>query len=125
MGDVSIAQDFLDGVEDLVATLGQTVTLVREVTGDYVDQTKPTKGRVITKETASVEAVLVDYKEEDIDGTVILRGDRLVVVDLKNTTIQPDLFSGVIIDGVEWQTVNIERPYVAGIPVTAFLQVRR
>jgi hypothetical protein len=97
---------------------GQTVKIVRS--GDTID---PVTGDV-TEGVDTVykpKGVLTNYNDADIDGTRIVKGDRLLILD---ATTEPKTSDKPIINGAEWTVVAIESINPAGTPVAYKVQVR-
>ena len=125
MGNVQIALDLIDGVEDIVAEFGKSVVLRNETKGDYIDPARPSLGRITTTTDTPLDAVIVAFRERDVDGTIVQSGDRRAICDLKGTGVVPDT-SYLFMDGTDvWSTINVRIIEVAGVVVTAILQIRR
>lgn len=127
MGDLSIAQDLLDGVVDALGDLGDTRT-VRIVTEGALDIGDPGAGRPKTNEDVPVEALLYDFEDEYIDGTTVLKGDRKAIISIEPLTVAQ--VAGIeqgakLIDGSDIYTIEgTNEIEVAGTPVTIILHVR-
>jgi hypothetical protein len=127
MGDTSIAQDIISGVADALGDVGDTRTL-RIVTPGTIDPSNPGAGATPTNADVPVEAIIVDYEERYIDGTLVLAGDKQAVIDLSALSsaqiagIKPGNF---LIDGsVIYKILRPKKYEVAGIPVAVVVQMR-
>lgn len=127
MGDVSIAQDLLDGVADALADVGDTRTM-RIITEGSLNLSDPGAGKPRTPEDFLVEALLYDYEDDYIDGTTILAGDRQALLSVEPLT--SGQISGIkqgakLIDGSEiYSVISTNKIETAGIIVTIILQIR-
>lgn len=141
---MTIATDILDGVADAVAELGKSATLRHITYGDWIDSTKPSKGKVTTVNDYTVQIIISDYDAEAVDGSIIQRGDKQVILSLGDimtdppdpvppaepdapvsATIVPSV-NDLIIDGsVTWNVINVSTQEVNGTPVVSVLQVRK
>ena len=127
MGDVTLAQSVIEAVTSALAVVGDTRTL-RVVAYGSVDPSDPGAGGSQTIQNFQVEALLYEYDERLRNGTTVLDGDRRAIIDLAPLTqlqiadIQPGQY---VIDGSETYTiVNVDLVEVAGLVVTAVLQLR-
>ena len=127
MGDVTIAQDLLDGVADALADLGDTRTF-RIITAGAIDPNDPGAEPSETTENVSVEAILFNFDERYMPGANVLEGGLLALLSIKDFTaaqvgaLEPGNF---LIDGTTVYTIVRDQPIeAAGIVVTAILQLR-
>lgn len=105
----------------LIQKFGTTVTMARSVPGAY----NPATGApgTPTDTTQDVKAVVLDYPQKYIDGTLIREGDRKALVSAVGTTApQPD-------DTFTWKgqalvVVQAKELGPAGTAVLYTLQVR-
>jgi hypothetical protein len=115
--------DFYAGMATMAEALlnkrGQTIEITRS--GDIID---PVTGDVTSGADTvyKPKGVLLNYKDADIDGTRIVKGDRLLILD---ATTEPKTSDKPVIDGAEWTVVAIESINPAGTPVAYKVQVRR
>lgn len=105
---------------ELLAEFGAPVTIRRVTGGTYSPSTDTTSGATTTDLTAT--GLVRDYRASQVDGTVILRGDRELVLD---ATVTPTVDDTVLIDSAYWSVVNVRSINPAGTPVAYFVQVRR
>lgn len=70
-----------------------------------------------------VRAVIEEYTQDQIDGTLIRAGDRRVLLD--PTVIEPTTADRVVIDGAEYAIVRVQAEAPTGVPLIYTLQVRR
>jgi len=85
----------------LISKFGRDVTLKHVTEGSYDFSTGGVSGDSVTSET--VKAVFTNYNDGQIDGSIVQRGDRLVLVS-NDVTSEPktnDIIGGFKIVGVE------------------------
>jgi hypothetical protein len=127
MGDINIAADILSGVTDALGDLGTSRT-VRIFTEGVLDPLNPGAGKPRVSEDFPVEALLYDYKDDYINETSILAGDRKAILSiepLSQAQIDGIQQGSFVIDGTTTYTVvNLQKIEVAGIIVTIILQIR-
>lgn len=114
---------------ELIAEFGQSVTLTRSVPGAYDTATGTTGAATVTTQT--VLAVEEAYHARSIDGTLILAGDKKLLVSpltAAGAAISAPkaedtvTFSG---DASPWTVKSVEALAPAGTPVLYTLQLRR
>ena len=127
MSEAVTAQDFLDAITDVLADLGTTRT-VRITTRGALNPSNPGAGPSLSTDDYSVEAILYDYMDSQIDGSTIQTGDRVAVLSIDPLTsgvIDTILPNAKLIDGSTVYTIVRTSPVeVAGEKVTVFLQIR-
>ena len=107
-------------VTRLLKEYGQTVTLVRD-SGKYIDPvTGICKPGAIEK--LEFSGILKEIESSLINGTEIIQGDKLLILDTSHTPQKGDKVSGI--DG-DWQIVRIVSLNPAGVPLAYKVQVRR
>lgn len=128
MGSQVPANDFLSGITDLTNEIG-TRYILQQITdaGVLADATNPTKGYTQTPDNTSITAICVNYKEEDIDGTLVRSGDRMFAISLEDLDVTPE--EGDLIlntAGTEtWVIIKVEMLEISGTDVAAFCQARK
>jgi hypothetical protein len=127
MGDLTIAQDILEGVADALADLG-TTRQVRVTAFGALTPGDPGAGGAPVDTDFDVEAVVADYEEKYVDGAVIRAGDRQAVLSigpLSAAQIAALAPGAKLLDGPSvYSVVSANVPEVAGVPVVAILHVR-
>lgn len=94
--------------------------LTRSAAFDGADPWEP--GATRTPLTNSCKGFVDDYSESRIDGTVIMRGDRRIVLIAYGMTLTPQPGDQVTIQGEYYKIINVRRDPASA----AFtLQVRR
>ncbi|WP_345198575.1 hypothetical protein [Kistimonas scapharcae] len=107
-------------VVEMLKKYGRPVVLVRD-TGKVCD---PVTGVCTPGEPEQLQfnGVLKSYKQGQIDGTTIMQGDKLLILDASHEPQPGDLAHTA--DG-DWQIVGIESLNPAGVPLAYRVQVRR
>lgn len=103
---------------NLINKFGRDAVLKRVTEGTYNPSTGAITGDAITSET--VKAVFTNYNESQIDGSIVQRGDRLILVSAKDIT-EPktnDLIAG-------WKIISNEIIQTGDTPLIYKLQVRK
>lgn len=107
--------------ERLIEENGRNITLVRRDQGNPVDSAKPwrdsTEAATIT---FIVKGVIIDFDKEDIDGSLVRRGDKRVLISDKSVSDEGGSAANLIIEdydhildaGVRWKIkeVNLIEP---------------
>lgn len=84
--------------QEMIAEFGRSVVLRRNNEGVYNPLTDTVTGSNATDITIS--AVFTDFKEKDIDGTLILRGDKQVLFAAVSLVPAPEN-NDILIDGAD------------------------
>lgn len=112
--------DLAADAHDMIVEFGQTMTLKRLTPGAY-DPATGTLTNTTTTETAT--GVELDYTSSEIDGTVILRGDRKLI--LSTTGIgAPKVDDTVTIGTTVYTLKNVQPLSPGGTVVIYTCQVR-
>ena len=100
---------------------GRTVTLRSKSDGVFDPLTSDFVDGTVTDRTP--KALFTEYKSKDIDGSVIVRGDKMVLI--ADMSAPPDT-NDVLIDGDEqYAIVNVGAIQPGDTPILYKLQVRR
>lgn len=105
----------------LLANFGQTVTLSREVAGDYDPVTGESTGGGV--ETQTCKAVLLDYSLQDSgaqfsDGSQVSIGDKKMLIEAAGLSWPPDALTKLTdVTGQVWQVEKVRELAPAGTPV--------
>lgn len=102
----------------LLKRFGQAATL-RQVTGTGGDPWEPTT----TTTDVTVTVAVLDYRAEEVDGTVIKRSDRRVYMAADGSTA-PATDDALVIAGKTFRLVSVEPLTPAGTAVYFELQAR-
>lgn len=95
-----------DDVAFLLEDEGSSLTLARQVAGTY----DPATGQMsaTTPTTHTVLGVFIEYRADNVDGTVIRAGDRLLLVSAIGSNVTPAV--GDRVDGLEILAVRSFAP---------------
>lgn len=121
MTDTAFYADMQDTAQELLEDFGAPVTLIQEgsVGGGYDADGNP-QGAVADVTVTGVGAAL-DYKRDEIDGTVIQSGD----CKLLYKGGAPVIGMFVTLSGIKWRVVTLLLLDPAGILVMYELQLRK
>lgn len=111
-----------DTVGPLLAEYGQFAVL------NYSEEpTSTSSGPVANGEVMLVSGscLFEEYNDRDIDGTVIQRGDRRMLLALDDKTIVPTTAHTITAGGQEYSIQNVGTLAPGGIAIMYTLQVRR
>jgi len=101
----------------LINRFGQELTFTRQ-TGETYD---PVNGTVTSSEESyTADSVWLNYRNEEIDDTIVLQGDARVIVA---GSVQVD--DRVTFEGQEWRVVTARPLNPAGVEIYTEAQVRK
>lgn len=76
--------ELLSVADDLLAEFGQQIAIKMQSSASY----DPATGEsVVTETTQITQAVILDYGDDQIDGTLIQRGDKQVIISATGMTV--------------------------------------
>lgn len=94
----------INSVYDLIDDIGKSVTLRSVTTGVY----DPSTGGVSeSTNDQTVRAMFLSYKDNNRDDSLILRGDRKIVIAARDVSREPSLEDLVISGGNSYRLKNI------------------
>lgn len=126
MSDSFIPIDILEGVEDIAQEIGKSISIRRYVdSDDWVDVTKPSLGKKRTCISCVAQAIMTDYLDSMIDGTMIKQGDRSAVVSLYNISIVPLSTDSIIISNEIWKIIDIRPIEISDVTCVMSVQLRK
>ena len=105
---------------DLLKEFGQLITITRKTDEQYNPATGSNQQTI---ETYTGYGCAFHYSNNEIDGTRILTGDMVVL--LENIATAPVIGDSVLVNGMEMRLISIERVSPANIDVIYKLQVRQ
>lgn len=127
MGDITIAQDLLDGVVDAMADLGDTRTL-RLITVDPVDPLDPGAAPVEILDDVSVEALLFGFDKRYMPEANVTEGDVMSLLSIEPLTdaqVAQIIPGNLLIDGSKtYEIVKAVPIEAAGVIVTVIVQLK-
>lgn len=106
---------------ELIAEFGMAMTLVRVTEGAY-DPATSTQATTSANHTAT--GIKLDYRQSEIDGTMIRVGDQRVFL-APDVAVTPRTGDKLTISGESWQVVQASAAAPAGTVVVHKLQVRK
>ncbi|MCP4161575.1 MAG: hypothetical protein GY760_15995 [Deltaproteobacteria bacterium] len=120
------ANDILDAIdEDLMPEVGFSADFIKRVKGALIDPLNPSKGYSYSDERHTVDVFVYYPEQKDIDGTLIQKNDKMVLVDIKDMTVIVDN-TFRFDDGTNvWNIANVEYVPVGDTNATLILQVRK
>lgn len=127
MGDLTIAQDIIDGVADVMEAVG-AVRQLRIFSYGALTPGNPGAGGTETSSSVNIDAVIVDYTDQEINGSTILAGDRQAIIHIGNLTALQlaGIKSGSqVLDGTTvHRIISTQLVEVSGLTVLAIVQLR-
>lgn len=109
--------------ERLIRDKGQLVSLRKPASGDY-DPESATASLTPTIYT-DIPAAVVAYKNTDIDGTLIKKGDKKVLMACDTLTVEPEVNDELVIAAVVHSIKAVDPLAPGGTSVIYTLQVRK
>lgn len=108
-----------NAIVDLMQENGSDLTLARQVGGSYNSQTGIVAGG--TTATFTFRGVFINYDDKHIDGTLVERGDRRLLMQARGMTTAPLL--GDVVDG--HRIIDVRPIAPKGVAIAYACQVRR
>lgn len=106
-------------VAGLIEEFGQTITITSATTVYDIN----TGANAVTETTQTAFGVALDYQTKDIDGTLIQRGDKRLLVKGDITT--PEEGEKITVNGVVWVIKGIKQISPAGTVVMHEFTLRK
>jgi hypothetical protein len=105
---------------DLITKFGKSIS-IRTIT-----DTTPAKAYrpVAAAADETVQAVIEDFRERDVDGTIVQAGDRRYLIAAKDVTTAPTTASRIVDGSDELEVVNVEPIAPGGTTVVWRLHAR-
>ena len=126
--------NFRNLAERLIEKNGRTLTLVRSDRGNPVDPTEPWRDSTDAAEiTFPVIGVFIEFEKENIDGEIVKRGDKQVLIAAKSVEDDSGGASDIdiedydfVLDGtVRWRIMQAELIEPGPLRIMYDIQVRR
>lgn len=118
---MTLYSDLAATAVELLAEFGAPVTLVRVTPGAYDPETG-TSTQTTTSHAGT--GVKLDYQQDEIDGTLIRRGDQRVYM-APDLAVTPRTGDTLTIGGESWQVIESRPLAPAGAVVLHDVQVRK
>lgn len=106
-----------------IGKFGRLVTLRRVTAGTLDTATDTITGAGTTD--ATVKAVVLDYQQREIDGDMVIRGDKRVLIAAADLDSAPAKSDRIIDGGVTYQIENVEIVGPGDTDLLYKLQVRK
>lgn len=120
---MSFYPDLRATAERLLIGKGQRISLRKQTAGAYNPATGSTG---ITSSTyTGIPAAVVGYKNAEIDGTLILKGDKKVLLGADSLSVVPEKDDVLSIGGVDHSIKDVEHVAPGGVDVIYKIQARR
>lgn len=115
--------ELAQAASDLVADFGRDYVINRKARGEY---DPAANARVdVYDSNYTVRGVLSDYRERQVDGESVLRGDKQFIFAALGLPIEPAL-TDVVVDGADaWRIVSLELTKPGSTALCYVAQVRR
>ena len=126
--------NFRNLAERLIEKNGRTLTLVRSDRGNLVDPAEPWRDSTDAAEiTFDVIGVFIEFEKENIDGEVVKRGDKQVLIAAKSveddsggaSDIDIEDYDFVLDGAVRWRIMQVELIEPGPLRIMYDIQVRR
>lgn len=104
--------------ERLIAKFGQSATLIKSTAGGTAYN--PT----LTSTSYSLTLAVMEYSQHEIDGTMIVRGDKKAYVSTSGLSVAPVVGDTLTIESVRHQAINVKPLSPAGTVVFWEVQAR-
>ena len=120
---MSIYQDAQDMVLDAMKEFGAPAWIIRKTQGEY----DPVTGQFVdgVEEKYQAYGIQADYGLQDLDGTLIIRGDKKITLAAKGLAVKPEITDRVEFCGYEYQIVSVSEVNPAGEVIKYEVQGRR
>ena len=115
----------VDDIDVLIEDMGRTVTLsIRSETP--TDSDKPWRGTSAPPTTTSVKAVQYDFENDNVDGTIVRRGDTRFVFAAKDiTSFNTKNMDKITVGSVVWGVLGVEEINPGGSAIAFVAHARR
>lgn len=91
----------VDALTRLMVRFGSDMTLTRAVLADPAYDPATGEMEATTPGTFTVRGVFIDYRDREIDGTLVRAGDRKLLIDAAGSDTTPEI--GDRVDGMRVQ----------------------
>lgn len=120
---MSFYPDLRATAERLLIGKGQRISLRKQTAGAYNPATG-TAGLSSSTYTG-IPAAVLGYKNAEIDGTLILKGDKKVLMSADSLAVAPEKDDVLSIGGVDHAIKDVEHIAPGGVNVIFKIQARR
>jgi hypothetical protein len=119
--------------DSLITKFGRSMTLTRNDQADPSDPSKPWRGSTGAADVSiTVIGVFTDYTKEDVDGTLVRRGDKKVILSASAATTaagssnsKVEDYDALVDGGVSWNIVHTTVVEPGDTRIIYELQVRQ
>ena len=105
--------------ERLIAQFGQAATLTKKASSGTAYA--PT----VTSTSYGVIVVIMDYRNSEIDGTVVKQGDKRIYLSTDGLTVVPATSDTITLDGAVHSVIDVRPMSPGGTVVYYEIQARR
>lgn len=105
----------------LIKRFGQEVTLHVATTGGA----DPWNPSVVSETNFKLQAAVMSFNKDEIDGTLIMKTDKKLIVSTEGATITPSTAHTITIGGVEHSVQSVDELNPGGTVVYWTLGVRK
>lgn len=127
MGDLTIAQDLLEGVAEALGTVGNTRTL-KLITYGAIDIDNPGAAPTRLDEDVPIDALLFDFEQEYMPKANVLEGSTMAIlsiIDLTDVQVSEIIPGNKLVDGTEtFEIISALEVEASGVPVTFIIQLK-
>lgn len=92
--------------ERLIADVGRDIFIERDIGTVDVDSAKPWLGKTSQTERHKVKGAFVNFKESDIDGTLVKMGDQQCLISPKGLCIDITISDRIIDGDLTWTIMD-------------------
>jgi hypothetical protein len=120
---MSFYSDMAEMAREQIEEYGRTVILRRNNEGAYNADTDTMDGGTVSD--VSVKVLFTEYRQNEIDNTIILRGDKKILIADAALGFAPQ-HNDIIVDGTDhYKVINLSTVQPGDTPLLYKLQVRK
>ena len=120
---MSFYSEMAEMAREEIEEYGRTITLRRNNEGSYDAATDTMVGASVSD--VSVKVLFTEYRQNEIDNTIILRGDKKVLIAATSLSFAPEHNDIIIDGGTQYKVINLSTVQPGDTPLLYKLQVRK